>query len=53
MTEETIPLIIEHIKDAKVNIRVDALSVLKIEVDMRDLSLEHRVEILRSGFTDR
>jgi len=53
VTEETIPWIIERVKDAKVKVRVDALCVLRKKVDVRDLSLEHRLEILRSGLTDR
>jgi len=53
ITKETVPLIVERIKDAKVKVRVDALNVLRKKVNVRDLSLEHRVEILRSGLTDR
>lgn len=53
ITKETIPWIVERIKDSKVKVRVDALRVLMTKVNVTDLSLEHRVEILRSGLTDR
>lgn len=50
---ETIPAIIERIRDAKDKVRVNALEILRKKSNVNSLTVEQRVEILSSGLTQR
>jgi hypothetical protein len=53
VSEETIPYIIERVKDVDVKVREAALDSLRENVNADDLTEDQRVEILRYGLTKR
>lgn len=53
VSEETIPYIIERVKDVDVKVREAALDSLRENVTLDDLTEDQRVEILRYGLTKR
>ena len=53
MSTETIPYIIERVKDVDVKVREAALDSLRENVTLDDLTEDQRVEILRYGLTKR
>ena len=50
---DTIPAIVERVRDAKLKVRVDALEVLTTKVSIQQLSNEQRANILRDGLSTR
>lgn len=53
VSEETIPYVIERVKDVDVKVREAALDSLRENVNLDDLTEDQRVEILRYGLTKR
>jgi condensin complex subunit 3 len=53
VTQETIPFIIDRVRDVKPKVRVAALSCLWKKVNLTDLSADQCAELIRSGLTDR
>ena len=53
VSEETIPHVIERVKDVDVKVREAALDALRVNVSLDDLTEDQRVEILRYGLTKR
>uniref|UniRef100_A0A7S4JL97 Nuclear condensin complex subunit 3 C-terminal domain-containing protein n=1 Tax=Odontella aurita TaxID=265563 RepID=A0A7S4JL97_9STRA len=54
VTKETLPLLLERVGDVKTKVRVYVLEAIRSKVDFaEDLSEEQRVDILRSGLTER
>jgi hypothetical protein len=53
VSEETIPFIIERVKDVDVKVREAALDSLRENANVDDLTEDQRVEILRYGLTKR
>lgn len=53
VSEETIPYVIERVKDVDVKVREAALDSLREYVNLDDLTEDQRVEILRYGLTKR
>lgn len=51
--EDTIPAILRRTRDIKDEVRRAAYSVLALKLHPKDLSVEVRVELLRSGLKDR
>lgn len=50
---DTIPAIVERVRDSKLKVRVDALEVLTKKVSIHQLSNEQRANILRDGLSTR
>lgn len=53
VTIETLPAIVSRTRDAKLKVRVDALDVLCNKVDVKTLTRNQRIEILRNGLSTR
>jgi len=53
VSKETIPYVIERVKDVDVKVREAALDSLRENVNLDDLTEDQRVEILRYGLTKR
>eukprot|EP00984_Skeletonema_dohrnii_P008548 scaffold3157_cov105-Skeletonema_dohrnii-CCMP3373.AAC.1 len=53
VSNETIPYVIERVKDVDVKVREAALDSLREHVNLDDLTEDQRVEILRYGLTKR
>lgn len=53
ITEDTIPFIVERIRDIKPKVRESALSVLQTKVEFDQLHEQQRIETLLSGLTER
>ena len=53
VSTETIPYVIERVKDVDVKVREAALDSLRENVNLDDLTEDQRVEILRYGLTKR
>ena len=51
--EDTIPLLVDRVRDVKVKVRTEALAVFKENVPLSALTLQDKLEILSSGLTDR
>jgi hypothetical protein len=48
-----LPHILERVRDVKLKVRVDALDVLRANVDVHDLTEDQRVELLEAALTPR
>jgi hypothetical protein len=53
VSEAMLPHILERVRDVKLKVRVDALDVLRANVDVHDLTEDQRVELLEAALTPR
>lgn len=53
ITKESLPHILARVRDTKDKVRMEALDVLRTKVDVHYLTEDQRVDLLRSGLTDR
>jgi len=53
VTNDTIPYVIDRVRDVKPKVRVAALQVLRDNVAFAELSADQCAELVRSGLTDR